>query len=30
LRCELPVPDDVFMIAELAAGVLAGREGLVR
>jgi putative acetyltransferase len=30
LRCEFPVPDDVFMIAELAAGVLAGREGLVR
>jgi putative acetyltransferase len=30
LRCEYPVPDDVFMVAELSEGVLAGRGGLVR
>ncbi len=30
LRCEYDVPDDVFMVAELSPGALAGREGLVR
>jgi len=30
LRCEYPVPDEVFMAAELAPGVLAGRQGLVK
>ena len=30
LRSEFAVPDDVFMIAELTAGVLMGREGIVR
>lgn len=30
LRCEYPVPDEVFMLAELAAGALAGRRGMVR
>ena len=30
LRCEYPVPDDVFMVAELKEGALAGRQGMVR
>ena len=30
LRCEFPVPDDVFMVMELEAGALAGVAGLVR
>jgi len=30
LRSEFAVPDDVFMIAELTAGVLMGRAGIVR
>lgn len=30
LRCEYDVPDDVFMVAELEPGALAGRTGLVR
>lgn len=30
LRCEYDVPDDVFMVAELEPGALAGRSGLVR
>jgi putative acetyltransferase len=30
LRCEYDVPADVFMVAELTPGALAGREGLVR
>jgi putative acetyltransferase len=30
LRCEYPVPDDVFLVAELVPGALAGRRGLVR
>ena len=30
LRCEYDVPDDVFMVAELSAGALNGRQGLVR
>jgi putative acetyltransferase len=30
LRCEYAVPDEVFMIVELSAGALAGREGLVK
>lgn len=30
LRCLYPVPDEVFMVAELRAGALAGRRGLVR
>ncbi len=30
LRCEYPVPDDVFMVAELRPGALAGRTGLVK
>jgi putative acetyltransferase len=30
LRCEFPVPDDVFMARELVVGSLAGRRGLVR
>ncbi|MBX3470154.1 MAG: N-acetyltransferase [Planctomycetes bacterium] len=29
LRCKWPVPDDVFLVAELAPGALAGRTGLV-
>jgi putative acetyltransferase len=29
LRCKWPVPDDVFMVKELAAGALRGRGGLV-
>ncbi len=30
LRCEYDVPDEVFMVVELAQGALAGRQGLVR
>ena len=30
LRCEYDVPDDTFMVLELAPGSLAGRTGLVR
>lgn len=30
LRCEYDVPDEVFMVAELKAGALAGRGGLVK
>jgi putative acetyltransferase len=30
LRCEYDVPDEVFMVAELTPGALAGRQGLVK
>ncbi|MGI9108250.1 MAG: GNAT family N-acetyltransferase [Pyrinomonadaceae bacterium] len=30
LRCEYPVPDEVFMVIELKSNVLAGREGLAK
>ncbi|OGC76663.1 MAG: GNAT family N-acetyltransferase [candidate division Zixibacteria bacterium RBG_16_40_9] len=30
LRCEYDVPDEVFMVAELKPGTLAGRQGLVK
>ena len=30
LRCEYPVPDDVFMVTELVPGALRGRTGLVK
>lgn len=30
LRCEYDVPDDVFMVLELRAGVLAGRGGMFK
>ena len=30
LRCEYPVPDDAFMVTELAPGALRGRTGLVK
>jgi putative acetyltransferase len=30
LRSEYPVPEEVFMVAELRAGALAGRTGLVK
>jgi putative acetyltransferase len=30
LRSEYPVPDEVFMVAELAPGALGGRRGLVK
>jgi len=30
LRCEYPVPEEVFMVAELREGALAGRTGLVK
>lgn len=30
LRCEYPVPDEVFMATELEPNALAGRRGLVR
>jgi putative acetyltransferase len=30
LRCEYPIPDEGFMVAELVPGVLKGRSGLVR
>ena len=30
LRCEYPVPDEVFMVTELMPGALAGRSGLVK
>jgi putative acetyltransferase len=30
LRCAYPVPDDVFMVAELQPGALDGVDGLVR
>ena len=30
LRCEFPVPDDVFMVRELEAGALQGVSGMVR
>ena len=29
-ECEYSVPDDVFMVAELEKGALAGRSGMVR
>ena len=30
LKCEYEVPDDVFMVAELRDGALAGRRGVVK
>lgn len=30
LRCEYDVPDEVFMVAELREGALAGRRGVVK
>jgi putative acetyltransferase len=30
IRCEYDVPDDVFMLVELAAGILRGASGLIR
>jgi len=30
LCCEYPVPDEVFMVAELVSGALDGRTGLVK
>jgi putative acetyltransferase len=30
LSCEFPVPDEVFMVAELRPQALAGLRGLVR
>ena len=30
LRCEYPVPDEVFMVAELESSALGGRRGLVK
>jgi len=30
LECEYPVPDEVFMVAELTSDALAGRTGLVK
>jgi len=30
LRCEYPVPDEAFMVAELVPGALMGQGGLVR
>ena len=30
LSCEYPVPDDVYMVTELAPGALRGRTGLVK
>jgi putative acetyltransferase len=30
LRCEYPVPDEVFMVAELKPGALDGQRGLVK
>ena len=30
ITCEYPVPDEVFMVAELKQGALAGRTGLVK
>jgi putative acetyltransferase len=30
LSCEYPVPDEVFMVTELAPGALRGRAGLVK
>lgn len=30
LRCEYPVPDEVFMVVELSPDALAGRTGLVK
>ena len=30
LDCEYPVPDEVFMVAELSPGALRGRTGLVK
>ncbi|HWT03060.1 MAG TPA: N-acetyltransferase [Pyrinomonadaceae bacterium] len=30
LRCEYPVPDEVFMVTELEPGALRGRRGLVK
>ncbi|HLM56081.1 MAG TPA: N-acetyltransferase [Pyrinomonadaceae bacterium] len=30
IRCEYPVPDEVFMVAELRPGALGGRKGLMR
>ena len=30
LRCEYPVPDEAFMVAELLPAALAGRTGLVK
>jgi putative acetyltransferase len=30
LRCEYPVPDEAFMVAELKPNALSGRQGLVK
>jgi putative acetyltransferase len=30
LRCEFPVPDEAFMVVELAENALRGRKGLVK
>ncbi|MDQ3258646.1 MAG: GNAT family N-acetyltransferase, partial [Acidobacteriota bacterium] len=30
LRCEYPVPDEVFMVAELEPDALTGQRGLVK
>jgi putative acetyltransferase len=30
LRCEYPVPDEVFMVTERIPGALRGRTGLVK
>ena len=30
LRCEYPVPGDVFVVTELVPGELRGRAGLVK
>jgi putative acetyltransferase len=29
-QCEYPVPDEVFMVAELRPGALSGKQGLVK
>jgi putative acetyltransferase len=29
-RCEFPVPDEAFMVAELKPGALSGKQGLVK
>jgi putative acetyltransferase len=29
-QCEYPVPDEVFMVAELKPGALSGKQGLVK
>lgn len=30
IKCEYPVPDEVFMLIELRAGALQGRHGIVK